>query len=263
MEFGFQKCGLLIMKRGKPVKSQGIKLGEEVVVNVGEEGYKYLGILEWDKIQESKMKEIFRKEYLRRTSPVLQPKLNGRNKINAINTWAVSLLRYGAGKLSWRKDEITEIDRRTRKLMTMNKAFNQKSDVSWLYAKRKQGGRGLIGIEMCVKGEENNLAWYIKNTGEMLQMVKIHGHLNTEECKDPKVFWKEGKEITMREWKEKNLHGQYLNENEAVDWDKTWGWLSKGNLKCATEALIYSAQEQSLRTNYLKYHIERAVESPL
>ena len=54
-------------KKGKPVKSQGIKLGDEVAVNVGEDGYKYLGILEWDKIQESKMKEIFRKEYLRRT----------------------------------------------------------------------------------------------------------------------------------------------------------------------------------------------------
>ena len=71
MEFGFQKCGVLIMKRGKPVKSQGIKLGDEVVVNVGEDGYEYLGILEWDKIQESKMKEIFRKEYLRRNQTSL------------------------------------------------------------------------------------------------------------------------------------------------------------------------------------------------
>ena len=94
-------------------------------------------------------------------------------------------------------------------------------------------------------------------------MVRIHGHLNTEECKDPKVFRKEGKEITMREWKEKKFHGQYFNENEAVDWDKTWGWLSKCDLKCTTEALICSAQEQSLRTNYLKYHIEKSVESPL
>ena len=107
-------------EKGKPVKSQGIKLDDEVVVNVGEDGYKYLGILEWDKIQESKMKEIFTKEYLRRTRLVLQSKLNGRNRINAINTWVVSLLRYGAGKLNWRKDEITEIVRRTRKLMTKN-----------------------------------------------------------------------------------------------------------------------------------------------
>ena len=89
-EFGFQKCEVLIMKRRKPVKSQGIKLGHEVVLNAGENGYKYLSIMEWDKIQESKMKEIFRMEYLRRTRLVLQSKLIGRNKINAINTWAVS-----------------------------------------------------------------------------------------------------------------------------------------------------------------------------
>ena len=101
------------------------------------------------------------------------------------------MLRYGAEILNWRKDEITEIDRRARKLIKTNKAFNPKSDVSWLYAKRKQGGRGLIGIEMCVKGEENNLARYIENTTEkMLQMVRIHGHLNTEECKDPKSLGK-------------------------------------------------------------------------
>ena len=161
------------MKREKPVKSQGIKLGDEVLVNVGEGGYKYLGILEWDKIQESKMKEIFRKGYLRRTRLVLQSKRNGRNKINAINTWAVSLLRYGAGILNWRKDEVTEIDRRTRKLMTMNGAFDPKSDVSRLYVTRKQGGRGLIGIEKCVRAEGNNLARYVQNTKEeMLQMVR-------------------------------------------------------------------------------------------
>ena len=96
------------------------------------------------------MKEIFRKKYVRRTRLVLQSKLHGRNKIKAINTWAISLMRYGAGIINWRKNDLKDIDRRTRKLMTMNKALNSNSDVARLCVKRKQGERGLISVESCI-----------------------------------------------------------------------------------------------------------------
>ena len=51
------------------------------------------------------MKEVFRREYLRQVYLVMKSKLNGRNKIMAINAWAVSLMRYGAGILKWNKNE--------------------------------------------------------------------------------------------------------------------------------------------------------------
>ena len=35
----------------------------------------------------------------------MKSKLNGKNKIQAINTWAVALLRYGAGIINWKVDE--------------------------------------------------------------------------------------------------------------------------------------------------------------
>ena len=44
----------------------------------------------------------------------MKSKLNGRNKILAANTWAVSFMRYGAGILRWTKNELQEIDRKTR-----------------------------------------------------------------------------------------------------------------------------------------------------
>ena len=50
-------------------------------------------------------------------------RLNGRNKIIAINTWAVALMRYGAGIAKWTKNELDEIDRKTRKILTMNKGL--------------------------------------------------------------------------------------------------------------------------------------------
>ena len=47
MEFGLPKCGVLIMKRGKVVKSEGISMSDgKMMKNIEESGYKYLGILE-------------------------------------------------------------------------------------------------------------------------------------------------------------------------------------------------------------------------
>ena len=51
---------------------------------IDEEGYKYLGILEYDKVKEKEMKTQFVKEYKRRIRLILISKLNGKNKIKAM-----------------------------------------------------------------------------------------------------------------------------------------------------------------------------------
>lgn len=57
-----------------------------------------MGILEDDGIKSKSMREKPSKEYFRRMK---KSKLNSRNTIHAINTWAVSLVRYGAGVVDW------------------------------------------------------------------------------------------------------------------------------------------------------------------
>ena len=72
MEFGIKKCGILKVKRGKIVKIEGIKLADgEVMKQVGQEGYKYLGIIELDKIKETEMKKKITKEYKGRQRLIL------------------------------------------------------------------------------------------------------------------------------------------------------------------------------------------------
>ena len=145
MEFRVKKCGIAIMKRGKLVESEDINLGNrESIKAIDLEAYKYLGILEADKIKENEMKEMFSKEYLRRTKLIMRSKLNGRNKIMAVNIWAVSLMRYGAGILGWNTNELQKLDRKTRKIMTINKDLHSRSDVARIYVSRRRGGRGLI-----------------------------------------------------------------------------------------------------------------------
>ena len=50
---------------------------------------------------------------------------------------------------------------------------------------------------------------------------------------------------------------------ETVDKDKTWEWTRKSDLIVETEALIFAAQEQALRTNYVKFNIDMSVDSSL
>ena len=103
MEFGLKKCGVVILKKGKLVKFDGIHLpNQEIMKEVDENEYTYLGILELDEIKEHEMKNKVTAEYKRRLRLILKSKLNGKNKIQAINTWAVVLLRYGAGIINWK-----------------------------------------------------------------------------------------------------------------------------------------------------------------
>ena len=50
---------------------------------------------------------------------------------------------------------------------------------------------------------------------------------------------------------------------ESVDANETWRCMRKADLKIQTESLLCAAEEQALRTNYGKYHIDMSVESPL
>ena len=68
-----------------------------------------------------------------------------------------SSMRYGAGTVKWTKSELNEIDRKTRKVMTLNKELHPRSYVDRLYVSRMERGRRLIGCKMCVKAEENSL----------------------------------------------------------------------------------------------------------
>ena len=139
MEFGIEKCAMLVTEKGKILKSVGIELPDGKVIKLLQEGksYKYLGILEADKFLEEKMKLNVLKEYIRRITKVLKSKLNGGTLVRGVNTWAVSLLRYSAAFVSWRKSELQAIDRKTRKLFTIYAALHPKSDVERLYILRK------------------------------------------------------------------------------------------------------------------------------
>ena len=89
--------------------------------------------------------------------------MKARNKITAIGALAVPVLRYTYSfvRINWRIDEIKQIDRKTRKMLTMYKTHHPRADIDRLYVKRKEGGRGLVQVEAAYKAEITNTAEYL------------------------------------------------------------------------------------------------------
>ena len=83
MEFGIEKCALLVMKSGKRHMTDGIEQpNQDKIRTLAEnETYKYLGILEADTNKQEEMKNKIQKEYIRRTRKLLKTKLSSRNHI--------------------------------------------------------------------------------------------------------------------------------------------------------------------------------------
>ena len=66
-------------------------------------------------------------------------------------------------------------------------------------------------------------------------------------------------------WKNKKMYGQFIREmpDETTDEKETWNWLRKADLKLETEVMLCTAQEQGIRTNYVKHKIDQTAQSPL
>ena len=111
MQFGIEKCAILVIKKGKIVKSDDIELPNDKVIKSLEEGesYKYFGVLEADEVMVNEMKVEVKKEYNRRVRKMLETKINSGSVYKAINTGTVSVVRYSAAFLGWSRLQLEEI----------------------------------------------------------------------------------------------------------------------------------------------------------
>ena len=99
MEFALKVCAVLASKRGccSVIWWSRYAWWWDDQESRGKLIYKYLSILEDNKIKENKMKDRFQTEYLRKTKLIMKSTLNDSNKIMTMNTWSISLMTYGEG----------------------------------------------------------------------------------------------------------------------------------------------------------------------
>ena len=185
--------------------------------------------MEADTIKQVEMKEKIQKEYLRRIGKLLETKLNSRNLIKGINTWAVRLVRYYGPFLKWTRDELKQMDQRTRKLMTIH---NPRDDVDRLCFKKRGRKRN---------GQHWRQRWRIVTTIRKLY-TKHEGGLITATRNDTENTMNNRMTITRKpKWEGKQLYGRFKWIINNISHDKTWTWLRKGNFKREIESLLIAA----------------------
>jgi len=63
--------------------------------------YRYLGRIQAKQIKHARMKQKLGEEYLNHTKSILKTKLNGKNTIKAINTYATPVPTFSFGIVKW------------------------------------------------------------------------------------------------------------------------------------------------------------------
>ncbi|XP_066902716.1 uncharacterized protein [Halyomorpha halys] len=149
MSFGLDKSVVLHVTKGKVVSKQNILVNEEENIKELEARsklYKYLGMQKYLKIFRKDMQQEFLTMLKIRQRKVLKTQLTGKQKIKAINTWAISALSYSFGIVQWSNTSQQEMDRLVRTTLTQERTLHPISAKARLYLPRK-GGRGLQNIE--------------------------------------------------------------------------------------------------------------------
>ena len=258
MEFGLEKCAVIHMKRGEVINSPIVA---SIPILTGEKSYRYLGIVQADKILHDKVKESTKKEYFGRVRAILRKEISGINTTSSIKTFAMPILRYGFGVIRWTQGELRAIDCKTRKIMYKHKFHHPKSNLHRLYLSRKRGGRGLIGAMDCHRQECTKLAEYIKDVtwDPLVEIVrdeekgKAYGIMSYLDRKRGGTTEQIDKEH-LDEMMKMKLHGDYFKQRDGivnVDLAKSEQWNEQTHLRFETESLLCAAQEQALHTKYM------------
>ena len=281
MEFGIEKCATAKIKQGKVMQGKNTQLTDshQIIRSLEvDEFYKYLGMEENNGVNNKVMKENVKKEYYRRIRKILTTELNAKNKIMAIKSLAIPVLTYGFGIIQWLKLEIEKIDRKTRKILTINGMHHPRADVQRLYVKRKNGGRGLLEVWSVYQQAILGLSEYIElENSRLIQIVKLNDSLkkkysvSKEASKIQNKYMlkkNNGMKMTdelkermqvekLEEIKRKPLHGQFLRnmEKAGISKEMSVSWLNCSGLKGEIESLIIAAQDQVLKTRYYQKHI--------
>lgn len=262
MKFGLDKCAAVHVRRGKLVESQDITLadGSQIRDLGAENTYRYLGIQQTYEIRQKENKDKAENELVRRISKILKSHLNAKNKIIAINIWAIPTITYTAGILTWSKTDVERLDRKIRSLMIKHGMLHPNSATERVYIQRKDGGRGLTSLTTAIAKEKENLKKYFLRTNLPVhrRVVAWDNKITALNLASPETPVTENQlEEMERTWESKALHGRFyaaLHQTE-VDTKASNSYLTAGYLFPETEGMMLAIQDQVVKTRTYARHI--------
>lgn len=270
MTFGLDKCSMIHVKRGKITDEGNLALQDNTEIRTlgVENTYKYLGVQQSYEIRQKESKEISKNEFTRRVNKILRTQLNAKNKITAINAWAVPVFTYTSGILSWSATDVKGLDRWVRTSFTSHGMLHPNSAIERLYLPRAEGGRGLTNLEAANRNEIRTLKQYFLASNLPVHQClracdKNYTALNLSEPLEPE---EESAQLdTLREkWRSKELHGRFHASMNHPEVDKTKSniYLTAGYLFPETEGAMLAIQDQVIPTrNYSKFIMKQQVEN--
>ena len=97
-----------------------------------------------------------------------------------------------------------------------------------------------------------------------MEKVKKANITERDQSKEKTVYEKKTSDYLEEFMDEQKMYGQFKPDmGEEMDKKGSGNWLRKSAHKPETEALTFTAQEQALRTKYVKFHIDKTSDSPL
>ena len=132
MKFGESKCAYLMIESGKQkCTTKILEMNGTMIQPIKDDmTYKYLGVDENVSYNGSLNKDRIRSESFKRVRKIWCSELNGYNKYIAHNAFALPVLTLTFGILDWTKDEIKNMDKKTRKVLNVTGNFHCNSDVN-------------------------------------------------------------------------------------------------------------------------------------
>ncbi|XP_044749741.1 uncharacterized protein LOC123310341 [Coccinella septempunctata] len=241
-----------------------LKDGRQIKNLTTEETYKYLGIEQTFEIRQKENKERAKMELYRRLKLILKTQLSSKNKMTAINIWAIPSFTYTAGTVAWSRTDLQLIDRKIRTTLTQFGLLHPNSAIERLYLPRKEGGRGLCSIEDVCDKEKINIKNYFRNINLPVHQWVTTQDIITQEVSEDQQDRANSVEQLRHRWQSKQLHGRFYTSmhQEEIDTAASNTYLTQGYLFPQTEGTIFVIQDQVVPTrNYTKIIMKQQVEN--
>ena len=219
-------------------------------------------------------KERVTTEYLKKVKKIWNSQRYACYKVLSRNIFAVPILTPTFGIIQWTKEELEQIDIKTRKLLTTRRSFHKNSDIDRLYSIRKEGGRGLnsivdtsicrtVSLDLHLKNhavenkyltivahhEKQGLVGVVKELMKILNIFSENGSPQTKLLKNEIIL------NHYKTWLSKVRH-DYLEKTtknvSKVDKERANKWLFNAPFFSHVEGYLFAIQEEEIHTNDLK-----------
>ena len=142
-----------------------------MINDLGDSLYKFLGVEEAEQHENKMILKKAEKEVIRRVSVILDTPMSDKNKIDAINTFALPVITFFMPFIYFSQEDLNKVDLKIKRLLTERGARHPQHLNSLLYTSRSIGGRGLKQIASVFK-ETNKTALRLATSADLkLQAV--------------------------------------------------------------------------------------------